>query len=121
MVRKPAKRKVRKSSTAILEQFWQLVEDNPQAALAIAMAIGALISEATRSRGNVKNLLTKPMHKAAKLLPQMVAELNPKVPDAVKILAGPALQAAIATYGTRDAERKAARAVKTTQRRNATR
>jgi hypothetical protein len=101
--------------TGALESIWRMVEDNPQIALAIAFEIGALISEATRSRGDVKKMLMKQLGKGAGLLPQLVSELSPKVPSALKILAGPALEAALTAYGTQNASRKVARAKRKTR------
>ncbi len=104
-----------KKSGGALDSIWRLVEENPQIALAIAFEIGALISEATRTRGDVKKMLMKQLGKGADLLPRLVSELNPKVPSALKILAGPALEAALTAYGTQNAGRKVARAKRKTR------
>ena len=104
-----------KKSGGALDSMWRMVEENPQIALAIAFEIGALISEATRTRGDVKKMLMKQLGKGAGLLPQLVSELSPKVPSTLKILAGPALEAALTAYGTQHAGRKVARAKRKTR------
>ena len=96
-----ASKKSRKSggsASTLLETMWKLVEDNPQVALAIAFAIGALVSEASKPRGNVKKLLLKQIAQGAGLLPQLLAGAN-KLPSFLKILVGPALRAASVASG----------------------
>ncbi|MBV9556378.1 MAG: hypothetical protein JO254_04820 [Pseudolabrys sp.] len=107
--RKAAASARRPNKPNVLESLWKLVEDNPEVALALAFEIGALVSEATRSRGNVKGLLMKQMERGARLLPQLLSGANSKVPPAMKILAEPALQAAIAAHSGQRAARQAKR------------
>ncbi len=107
MARKSTKRKSAPKKTSsrkapspnVFEMLWKFVEENPQIALAVAFEIGALVSEATRNRGNVKKLVMKQLGRGASMLPQLLSGASPKVPPALKILAEPALQAAIAAYG----------------------
>jgi hypothetical protein len=86
---------------SVFSTLWSFVEENPQVALALAFEIGALINEATRSRGNVKGMLIKQLEKGANLLPELLAGQEHKIPPALKILAGPALQAALVAAGSK--------------------
>lgn len=95
---------VQRKTDSIMGALWKFVEQNPQVALAIAFEIGALINEATRNRGNVKAMLLKQIEKGADLLPQLLAGQENKIPPALKILAGPALQAALVAGGTPQAK-----------------
>ena len=109
--KRPAKAK-KASGDTVLGSLWTLVEKNPEVALALAFEIGALVSEATRSRGNVKRLLLKQLEKGANLLPQVLASANTKVPPALKLLAAPALQAAIAARSGEKASRQVRRKIR---------
>ena len=116
MARRSRRARSSKAEDGILGTLWQFVEENPQVALALAFEIGALVREATRARGSVKKMLLKQLEKGAGLLPQLVASQNSKVPPALKILAGPALEAVLVARGTRNADRKVRASRKTLRR-----
>ena len=105
-----ARKRTHKSNGGIFDTIWKLVKENPQVAIALAFEIGALVAETTRRRGDVKKMLMRQLGTGATLLPQLVAKLGTKVPSALRVLAVPALEAAMLAHGTPNASKKVARA-----------